>query len=293
MVNYIIPSDTGKVKCILNFGTKAYSGITTEYFYAEDVIMLYALINANVVTGTPDGEVSAGMTIIVENGRIAEVAKSGETAIPENCTVIDIRNQFVMPGLINAHVHLFGSGKPMKAIGGGKSQERLVGFLRTRLGLRMLDSMVENHARTALYSGVTTIRAVGDLYYSDVRLRDKIDSGKCQGPRLLVSGPAITVTGGHGAGSFALISDSPWDSRKFVRKNVHEQVDLIKICVTGGVTDSRKIGNAGSLKMTLEEVSAVCEEAHKIGYLVAAHAEGTEGVRIALQGGVDTIEHGS
>lgn len=252
----------------------------------------YALINCHIIDGISSG-IQENMNVLVSSGRIKKIGKASEVKAPAGYTILDSGGKYVMPGLINAHMHLFGSGKPMKAISGGKAQKQLVSMLSTRIGRKILDSMVKNHALSALNSGVTTIRAVGDLLYSDVKLRNLIDSGELQGPRLLVSGPAIAVTGGHGAGSFANISDSPWEARKLVRQNVREQVDFIKICVTGGVTDSRKVGEAGRLEMTLEEVCAVCEEAHKIGFLVAAHAESTEGVRTALLGGADTIEHGS
>ncbi|WMJ89096.1 amidohydrolase family protein [Anaerocolumna sp. MB42-C2] len=252
----------------------------------------YALTNCRIIDGINSG-FRENMSILISDGKIKQIGKSSEVKIPAGYSSVDIAGKYVMPGLINAHAHLFGSGKPMKAISGGKSQEKLVGLLRTKIGRKVLDGMVENHVLSALNSGVTTIRAVGDLFYSDVNLRDRIDSGKMKGPRLIVSGPAISVTGGHGSGSFACIADSPWEARKSVRMNVHEQVDLIKICVTGGVTDSRVVGQAGRMAMTLEEITAVCDEAHKIGLLVAAHAESTEGVRIALMGGVDTIEHGS
>lgn len=252
----------------------------------------YALTNCRIIDGINPG-FQENMTILVSNGKINQIGRSSEVKAPAGYTILNIGDQYVMPGLINAHMHLFGSGKPMKAMSGGKAQKKLVSMLNTKVGRKILDRMVKDHALSALNSGVTTIRAVGDLLYSDVKLRDLIESGKVQGPRLLVSGPAISVTGGHGAGSFANISDSPWEARKLVRQNVREQVDFIKICVTGGVIDSRKVGEAGRLEMTLEEVSAVCEEAHKIGFMVAAHAESTEGVRIALLGGADTIEHGS
>jgi len=252
----------------------------------------YALTNCNIIDGINPG-LKEDMTMIVSDGKIEQIGKVSEVKVPEGYNNLDICGKYVMPGLINAHAHLFGSGKPMKAIGGGKSQEKVVSMLRTKIGRKILDSMVKEHALTAINSGVTTIRAVGDLFYSDVKLRNMIDSGKVNGPRLLAAGLAISVTGGHGAGSFSHVADSPWEARKVVRKNVYEQTDLIKICVTGGVTDSRVIGQAGRLAMTLEEISAVCEEAHKVGLLVAAHAESTEGVRIALLGGVDTIEHGA
>lgn len=252
----------------------------------------YALTNCNMIDGIHSG-VQADQTILVCDGKIEKIGKTSEIKIPTNYTILNIDQNYVMPGLINAHAHLFGSGKPMKAISDDKAQKKLLRFLSTKIGHKVLDNMVKEHVLSALYSGVTTIRAVGDMLNSDINLRNRIDTGNVNGPRLLVSGPAISVTGGHGAGSFAYISDSPWEARKFVRLNLKEQVDLIKICVTGGVTDARKVGEAGALKMTLEEISAICEEAHKVGVMVAAHAESTEGVRISLQGGVDTIEHGA
>jgi imidazolonepropionase-like amidohydrolase len=252
----------------------------------------YALTNCRIINGTGTG-IQENMSILISHGKIKQLGKVTEVKIPEGYNNLDLNGHYVMPGLINAHAHLFGSGKPMKAISGGKSQEKLAGLLNTKLGRKVLDRMVKDHVMSALNSGVTTIRAVGDLFYTDVKIRDQIDLGKLSGPRLLAAGKAISVTGGHGSGSFAAIADSPWEARKAIRKNIHEQVDLIKICVTGGVTDSRVIGQAGRLAMTLEEISAVCDEAHKIGFLVAAHAESSEGVRLALLGGADTIEHGS
>ena len=152
---------------------------------------------------------------------------------------------------------------------------------------------MKRNALTALHAGVTTMRSVGEFFYTDVKLRDEINNGEFVGPNLLVSGFFLSVTGGHGAPFLALVGDSPWEARRNVRINVKNGVDLIKICVTGGVTDAKMVGEAGRLQMTVEEVAAICEETHKIGLRVAAHVESTEGVRVALKGGVDTIEHGS
>nr|WP_269846988.1 amidohydrolase family protein [Paenibacillus sonchi] len=199
-----------------------------------------------------------------------------------------------MPGLINAHVHLFADGKPFTL----SASEGLLDFafhhmLDTRLGRSVLKKRMKRNALTALHSGVTTMRSVGEFLYTDVQLRDEIKANQFVGPNLLVSGYFLSVTGGHGAPYLALVGDSPWEARKNVRINVKNGVDLIKICVTGGVTDAKMAGEAGRLQMTEEEVTAICEEAHKIGIRVAAHVESTEGVRVALKGGVDTIEHGA
>lgn len=251
----------------------------------------YAFVNCNMIDCVTPG-ISFNITILVQNGKIEAIGKTAEIRAPSDYRIIDVSGKYVMPGIINAHVHLLGSGKPVKASGGGTTQNKLVKLTKTKLGRKLVDSMVKKHAETALNSGVTTMRCVGDILYSDVRLRNLIYSGKAIGPRLFVSGPFICPTGGH-AQTFSNIADSPWEVRKQVRKNIFEQVDLIKICATGGVSDARKLGDAGRPEMTLEEISAACEEAHKAGLMVASHSQSTEGVKLALLGGVDTIEHGS
>ena len=251
----------------------------------------YALINCSMIDGVKAG-VSKDMTILVQDGIISDIGKTKDIKLGSEYKTINLGGKYVMPGLINAHVHLMVSGKPMKASSGGKAQDRAVKLAKTWLGMKLVDGMVTKHALNALNSGVTTMRCVGDISYSDVRLRDKIESGKVLGPRLLVSGPLICPTGGHGQ-ALGVIADSPWEVRKCARKNIFEQVDLIKICTTGGVLDAKKLGDAGRLEMTLKEITAACEEAHKAGMMVASHTQSKEGVRLALLGGVDTIEHGS
>lgn len=251
----------------------------------------YAFVNCNMIDCVNPG-FSSEITILVKDGKIEAIEKAMEIKASSDYRIIDVSGKYVMPGIINAHVHLLGSGKPMKASGGGTAQNKLVKITKTKLGRKLVDSMVKKHAETALNSGVTTMRCVGDILYSDVWLRNLINSGKAIGPRLFVSGPFICPTGGH-AQTFSMIADSPWEVRKQVRKNIFEQVDLVKICVTGGVSDAKKLGDAGRPEMTLEEISAACEEAHKAGLMVASHTQSTEGVKLALLGGVDTIEHGS
>lgn len=254
----------------------------------------YAFTNCNVFDGNLDSSMKNGMVILVNNkGLIYKIGNKDETKIPSDYEIIDIKNKYIMPGLINAHVHLFASGKPLEAATGEEMQKLIFGFVRTRLGKSFLKKSMKRNVINALNSGVTTLRCVGDILYNDVKIRDEINNNKYLGPRLIVSGNMISITGGHGAPNLSLISDSPWEGRKCVRKNVKAGVDLIKICVTGGIADARMLGEAGRVQMTVEEVAAICDEAHKIGMLVAAHVESMEGIRIALKGGVDTIEHGS
>jgi len=143
-----------------------------------------------------------------------------------------------------------------------------------------------------LNAGVTTLRSMGDPFYLDVKLRKLIKDGKFLGPRILVAGLGISPTGGHG-GAFGFSADDTGEIRKRVRKNIREEVDCIKILNTGGVMDARMIGEAGRPQMTVEEIETACIEAHRGKLLVASHCESTEGIKEALQGGVDTIEHGA
>lgn len=207
--------------------------------------------------------------------------------------MIDCQEQFILPGLINAHAHLFGSGKSLDLSVGEWAIKLLFRFLGTSLGKKVLRRQMHKHAQIELQTGVTTIRSVGEMYYQDVALRDLYHQKNESAPNLYVSGPLLSITGGHGAPYLAIESDSPWDARKSVRLNTRQGVDWIKICVTGGVTDAKRIGEAGALQFTAEEVEAICEEAHKNGIMVAAHVQSTEGIRLALKAGVDTIEHGA
>lgn len=196
-----------------------------------------------------------------------------------------------MPGLINLHVHLPGSGFPKKKEQDSTKAAKLVmsNPLTRMVGMKMC----EGFAKTELMSGVTTIRTVGGLGNFDSMIRDKINAGKIVGPRMLVSNMAVSVEGGHMAGSVAYAAGSEEECRSLVRKIAAEKPDWIKLMITGGVLDAKVKGEPGVLKMPPEYVRACCEEAHKAGFRVAAHTESPEGVRVALENGVDTIEHGA
>lgn len=246
--------------------------------------------NANIID-LKKGQYNLSDILINEDGKIDEISKGIQ--VDENIKKIDLNGNFVIPGLINAHAHLFSSGNAL-AIHIPKSVISFVYMLLSKsFGKSLIYHVMKKNANIELMSGITTLRSVGEFFYQDVKLRDNINNGDISGPTLLVSGFFLSTTDGHGAPYLALESDSPWEGRKNVRKNVKNGVDWIKICVTGGVTDARRIGEAGALQLTLEEISAICDEAHKNKMMVAAHVESTEGVRIALKGGVDTIEHGA
>lgn len=255
----------------------------------------FALANASVVTGDPDGTVLPGTTVLVDAaGTIERVAPSSEAPVPAGYRSIDVAGEYVMPGLINAHAHLFADGKPLPPVLTSESMEKAVSFaFHSPLGKVIVKRRAKSNIVTQLHSGVTTLRSLGDVGYEVVAVREEIERGHCTGPRVLASGPLLAVSGGHGTPTIALVSDSPWQARRNVRVNLRRGVDVIKIAATGGVTDARAIGEAGRPQMTEEEMAAICDEAHKAGKIVAAHAESEQGVKDALRAGVDTIEHGS
>jgi imidazolonepropionase-like amidohydrolase len=228
------------------------------------------------------------MTVAVEDGRIVFV---GENYAHGKAQVVDLGGRYLLPGLINAHVHLPGSGKPSgRKVQSPAAVRKLMGNPASRMVLR---KMCEDFARTELMSGTTTIRTVGGLGTMDAEIRDKINNGRLTGPRMLVSNMAVSVPGGHMAGVLAYEATSAEECRAFVDKIAEGKPDIIKIMITGGVLDATVKGEPGVLKMAPELIKAACDRAHMLGFKVAAHAESPQGVKAALEGGVDTVEHGA
>ena len=153
--------------------------------------------------------------------------------------------------------------------------------------------MVCNFAKLELFSGVTTIRTVGGLSNYDTKLRDEAKNGKKTAPRIIASNRAISVPDGHMAGSVAVVCENVNDALNFLEREEKENIDFVKLMVTGGVMDATEKGVPGILKMKPEMIKAVCDKAHSAGYKVAAHVESTEGVLVSLKNGVDSIEHGA
>ena len=242
--------------------------------------------NATVLDGTRDMTTQAHTDVLVENGRIISVgACDGEGA-----QVVDLKNKYLMPGLCNLHVHLPAGGRPGKQ----RDQKKLAQLvLRNPIVKQIAKSICASYARDELFSGVTTLRAVGGLSDIDTDLRDRINSGKLVGPRILAANMAIGPVGGHMVGTVAEAAESEAQAVAMVQQRVAQKVDLIKLMVTGGVLDATVRGEPGVLKMPPALIRACCDEAHRNGLRVAAHVQSAEGVRAALNNGVDTIEHGA
>ena len=240
-------------------------------------------------------QVQEEQVILVENERITEilpVEEAGKRNLKASgYEEIDLQGKYILPGLINMHVHLAGNGKPQKK---QRDNEALVKKIMSNgLTKAIAYNMVCGFAKDELYSGVTTIRTVGGLGDFDTRLRDDIAAGKKPGPRILAANEGISVPGGHMAGSVAIAAGSIEEALQHLEIAKAQKVDLVKLMITGGVLDAKEKGVPGELKMAPEMVKAVCDKAHAMGYKVAAHVESPKGVKVALQNGVDSIEHGA
>ena len=251
--------------------------------------MRYVLKNGKILDGSRDMQVREGYCILVDEDKITDILPAGSSTA--GYAEIDLGGKYIMPGLINMHVHLAGNGKPQKK---QRDNEKLVNpIMSTALTRAVAYRMVCGFAADELRGGVTTIRTVGGLGDFDTRLRDEIAAGRRDGPRILAANRGISVPGGHMAGSVAIAAHSIDEALAHLERSKEEGVDLIKLMITGGVLDAKEKGVPGELKMAPEMVRAVCDRAHKMGYIVAAHVESPEGVRVALENGVDSIEHGA
>ena len=251
--------------------------------------MKYAYINGIVLDGSQDMAPREGLVVLTDGEKIEAILPKGADCA--GYEVVDLAGQYLMPGLINMHVHLPASGKPKK-----KQQDntKLVKTMTSNGLLRsILRRMCEGYARTQLMSGVTTIRTMGGVLDTDTTIRDRINSGAAVRPRIQAANMAVSVPGGHMAGSLAYVAHSAQEARDYVTQIARDKPDIIKLMITGGVLDAKVKGEPGELKMPPQTVKAACDEAHRLGLKVAAHVESPEGVRVALENGVDTIEHGA
>lgn len=249
----------------------------------------FVLYGATLLDGTEHMVPQKNRAVYIKDGRIERIT---DAVTPESgYTVVDLTGKYLMPGLINLHVHLPASGKPRKKPSDPKKLVKLItsNALMRRIGLKIC----EKFAETELMSGVTTIRTVGGVADFDTVIRDRIRNGQIAGPRILASDMAISVPGGHMAGSLAYEATSAEEAAAYVDRIAKGKPDLIKLMITGGVLDAEVVGEPGVLRMPPEYVKAACDRAHALGFKVAAHVESPEGVRVALENGVDSIEHGA
>jgi imidazolonepropionase-like amidohydrolase len=234
------------------------------------------------------------MVIVVEGERIKSIGPAAEVKIPAGATVVDLSRDVVLPGLIDCHTHISSSGD---------RYDEIYTFKDTPF--RGAFEAVKN-ARKTIDAGFTTIRNVGSDPFLAVDLRKWIDEGNGVGPRIVASGPAIGITGGHGdINNFSptvrvsmypderdfAIADGVDQIRHTIRAQVKYGVDVIKIMSTGGVLS--KGDSPGAPQYTLEEVKAAVDEAHMAGRKVASHAHGAVGIKNAIIAGVDSVEHAS
>ena len=251
--------------------------------------MKRAYFNCILLDGTEQMEPVAHKMVLVDGEKITAIVE--DTAPCEGYEKVNLKGGYLMPGLINLHVHLAGNGKPSAEPRDNAALVRRI--LSNGLTRAVAYRLVCSYARLELLGGVTTIRTVGGLADFDTRCRDDAAKGKILAPRILAANEGISVPGGHMAGSVAVAAHNNAEALVQLRRAGEQGVDLVKLMITGGVLDATQKGTPGELKMKPEMVRAVCDEAHRLGYPVAAHTESPEGVKVALENGVDSIEHGA
>jgi imidazolonepropionase-like amidohydrolase len=247
---------------------------------------VFVLVKAGPLVDVATGTVKKGQEILVENGVIKEVGP--DLVAPVGARIVDLSAKTVLPGLIDVHTHV--TSQPED-------------YYADRFRRSPIDVAVTAHvyARRTLEAGFTTLRVVGSPEYVDVALRNAIDAGKFVGPRLKVAGLAIGSTGGHADLTgfspylkferFSGVADGVEAVRKLIRQNVKFGADLIKMIASAGVLSEEE--SVGAPQYSFEEMKAICVEAAMWGRKVAAHAHGTEAIKLAVAAGVASIEHGS
>ena len=246
---------------------------------------------ARLIDGTGADAIANGV-VVVSGDRIVAAGRSGTVTIPAGARVIDLGDATLLPGFIDAHTHIIG-----RPLADPASDDQAMKDFPGYAAIVGVDN-----ARKTLMAGFTSIRVVGSPEFYDIALRKAIDDGTVPGPRIETAGHSFGITGGHcdengwrpglaDADYRTGVADGVDEVRKAVRYQVKYGADVIKICATGGVLSE---GDAvGATQYTLEEMKAVVDEAKKLERKVAAHAHGTEGIKLAVRAGVSSIEHGT
>ena len=261
------------------------------FLLVSGVAQAATLIHAGRMIDGVSDKVATNQTVVVEGGKITAI-ENGFRAAAAGDRVIDLRNGTLLPGLFDMHVHLTSEYSKTSEIDRFKNNE----------GDAAINGVV--FAERTLMAGFTTVRDLGDEYRASISLRNAINAGKVPGPRIVAAGKSIATTGGHAdptngwarkfqadPGPAEGVVNSIEDARKAVRQRYKDGSDTIKITATGGVLSIAK--NGSNPQFTEEEVRAVVQTARDYGFRVAAHAHGAEGIKRAVRGGVDSIEHGT
>ncbi len=236
-----------------------------------------AIVNANVVN-IDDGSATEDAVVLVEDERIAAIGSASEVSVPEGAEVIDAQGNWLIPGMMNMHVH-FGLKLP------GKMAAELANETEAALALRVSAAALES-----LKAGVTTVRLPGDSRHVGLALKSSIEKGESHGPRIFSAGESLVITGGHGSEAGKTYADGPFELMKAARQQVSLGASWVKILISGGIaTDGGGIAEA---LMTPAEIEAVVDAAHRFGAKVAAHSGSSAATEVAVDAGVDSIEHG-
>ena len=267
------------------FSKKLLTFSITAIVCSTAVFAETTVITADRMIDVANGKVVKQAAVIVTDNIITASGRLKDLTVPNEATRIDLGNATLMPGLMDMHVHL-------------TSDATRHGYKRLEVSLPRAAIIGVKHAKATLDAGFTTVRNVGAPGFADVALRDAINAGDVQGPRMFVAGPSLGVTGGHCDSNLLPyeydnysegVADGPWEVRKKVRRNIKYGATVIKFCATGGVLS--KGTKVGAQQYTFEEMKALIDEAHLRGLTVATHAHGTNGIKAAIKAGVDSVEH--
>lgn len=237
-----------------------------------------AITNVNILFGKGAEIQTDGAIIIDDEGLVAEIVRMADLPKSLAIAAYDGMGATAMPGLIDMHTHAMG----------GKAEEMSIGLTPATLTAQVLRG-VQNTGR-ALSRGITTIRDAGAASASIFALKAAIDKGEIMGPRMILSGQALTMTGGHGWNSIAIEADGADELRKAARMQIKAGAECIKLIASSGA--SAPCGCLSGLQLNIREMMAAAQEAHRSGLHVMAHAIPAESVREAIEAGVDSIEHG-